>query len=387
MRRFWPFTFNFVLFAAIASVSPFIVLYYQELGFTGPQIGVLTGITPLLTLLSTPLWTGLADATRRHRLLMSLAIVVGTITLFVFPLLNAFVPVLLVAVLLNVFLAPVTPFADNAAMFMLADEKEMYSRIRLGGTIGYGLAAPIAGVLVQNHGLRLAFWGCATLFLLGLIVSQKLVHGQLDADSPARGHVRVLMSNPRWILFLIVALAGGSALAVFNNYLFPHMRELGANESTMGLALTVGTVSEIPPLFFGNRLIKRLKPYRLLMLSMVVTGLRMLLLAASKTPSLVLVIQLLNGLTFPTMWVAGVSYADEKASAGMGTTAQGLFSAVVLGFGTAVGGFIGGPLLESIGGQGLYFVFGVAVLTIVTAVALIYGRLPGEEISPDAVID
>jgi PPP family 3-phenylpropionic acid transporter len=123
------------------------------------------------------------------------------------------------------------------------------------------------------------------------------------------------------------------------------------------------------------------------MLSMVVTGLRMLLLAASKTPSLVLVIQLLNGLTFPTMWVAGVSYADEKASAGMGTTAQGLFSAVVLGFGTAVGGFIGGPLLESIGGQGLYFVFGVAVLAIVTVVALIHRRLPGEEISPDAVID
>lgn len=387
MRRFWPFTFNFILFAAIASVSPFIVLYYQGLGFTGPQIGVLTGITPLLTFFSAPLWTGLADATRQHRLLMSLAIVVGVITLFVFPLLSAFVPVLLVAVLLNVFLAPITPFADNATMFMLADEKEMYSRIRLGGTIGYGLAAPIAGMLVQNHGLRLAFWGCATLFLLGLIVSQKLVHGQLDVDSSTRGRVRTLVSNPRWILFLIVAFAGGSAFAVFNNYLFPYMRELGANESTMGLALAVGTVSEIPVLFFGNRLIRRLKPYRLLMLSMVVTGLRMLLFAGSGTPSLVLVVQLLNGLTFPAMWVAGVSYADEKAPVGMNTTAQGLFSAVVLGFGTAVGGFIGGPLLESVGGRGLYFIFGVAVLTIVIVVVLIHGRLPGEKMSPHTVID
>jgi PPP family 3-phenylpropionic acid transporter len=379
MRKLWPSTFNFLLFAAIASVSPFIVLYYQGLGFTGTQIGLLTGVTPLVTFFSAPLWTGLADATRRHRLLMSLAMLAGAITLLVFPLLNAFVPVLLIAVLLNVFVAPVTPFADSATMFMLADEKEMYSRVRIGGTIGYGLAAPIAGIFVQDYGLRFAFWGSAALFLLGFIVSQKLVYGQSEVDSPARGCVRSLMSNPRWVLFLIVAFAGGAGLAAFNNYFFPYMQELGANESTMGLALMVGTVAEIPTLFFCNRLIKRLQAYGLLTLSMVVTGLRMLLFAASGRPELVLIIQLLNGLTFPALWVAGVSYADENSSSSMRTTAQGLFSATVLGFGTAVGGFIGGLLLERMGGRGLYFAFGAGVLAVVAVAALIQRRLPAEQ--------
>jgi PPP family 3-phenylpropionic acid transporter len=378
MRKLWPFTFYFLLCAATAFVSPFIVLYYQGLGFTGAQIGLLTGIVPLITLFSAPLWTGLADATHRHQLLMSIAILVGVITTFAFPLLNAFVPVLLNAVLLYIFVSPVTPLADSATMFMLADEKEMYGRIRLGGAIGYGMAALVAGLLVQNHGLRFTFWGCATLFLLVLTVSQKFVYGQSEADNPARDRVRTMLTNPRWLLFLVVAFAGGAELAVFNNYLFPYMEELGANESTMGLALMVGTISEIPTLFFGNRLIKRLKSYGLLMLSMVVIGLRMLLFAASGTPSLVLFIQLLNGLTFTAMWVAGVSYADENAPAGMNTTAQGLFSAIFLGFGMAVGGFIGGPLLESIGGRGLYFVFGIAALVIVAIVALIQGRLEEE---------
>lgn len=378
MRKVWPFTFNFLLFAAIASVSPFMVLYYQGLGFTGTQIGLLTGIAPLITFFSAPLWTGLADATRWHRLIMSLALLVGVIILIVFPSLHAFVPVFVIVILLNSFVAPVTPLADSATMFMLADEKEMYGRIRLGGTIGYGLAASVAGVLVQSHGLRLAFWGSATLFFLGFIISQKLVYGQSEAGTPAEGHVRTLLANPRWLLFLIVAFAGGLALAAFNNYLFPYMKELGASESTMGLALMVGTISEIPTLFFGDRLIKRLKADGLLMLSMVVTGLRMVLFAASGTPGLVLFLQLLNGLTFPIMWVAGVSYADEHAPAGMRTTAQGLFSATVLGFGTAVGGFIGGPLLASLGGRGLYFAFGAVVLAIVTIVALIQKRLPSE---------
>jgi PPP family 3-phenylpropionic acid transporter len=379
MRKLWPSAFYFLLFAAIASVGPFQVLYYQGLGFTGTQIGLLTGITPLITFFSAPLWTGLADATRQHRLMMSLAMLGGVITLFVFPLLYAFVPVFLIAALLSFFFAPVSPFADSATMFMLGDEKEMYARIRLGGTIGFGLAAPVAGVLVQDYGLRSAFWASAVLLFLGFIVSQKLVYGQLTADGSAKGRIRALLASPRWLLFLIVALAGGAASAALNNFLFPYMKELGANESTMGFALTVGTLAEIPVLFFGNRLIRRFKSYGLLMLSMVVTALRLLLLAACGTPDLVLFIQLFNGLTFSAMWVAGVSYTDENAPAGMSATAQGLFSSMVLGFGTAVGGFVGGPLLEGIGGRGLYLVFGVAVLAVVAIVALIERRLPAEQ--------
>lgn len=379
MRKIWPFTFNFFLYASVAFVSPFIVLYYQGLGFTGAQVGLLTGITPLITFFSAPLWTGLADATRRHRLIMSLAILAGMVALFVFPLLKVFASILLIAILLNFFLGPVTSFVDSAAMFMLAGEKEMYGRIRLGGTIGYGLTAPIAGVLVQNYGLKFAFWGSAGLFLLGFFVSQKLVYGTSRVDTPTSGRVRTLLTDPRWLLFLTVAFAGGVALAALNSYFFPYMKELGANETTMGLALTVGTLSEIPVLFFGHHLIKRLKSHGLLMVAMIVTGLRMVLFAASGTPTLTMFIQLLNGLGFPAMWVAGVSYAHENAPEGMSSTAQGLFGAMVMGFGMAVGGFIGGPLLESIGGRGLYFVYGVFVLAIVVIVLLIQRRLPSKK--------
>ena len=387
MNKVWPFAFSFLYFASIASVFPFTVLYFRGLGFTGAQIGLLTSITPLITLFSVPLWTGLADVTRRHRLIVGLALLVGVVLMLLFPLLHAFAPVLLVFVLFNVFFAPVSSFADSATMVMLADEKEMYGRIRLGGTIGYGLTAPIAGMLVQNYGLKWAFWGCAVLFLLAFIVSQKLVYGQVKADDPVRHGVRALLANPHWFLFLTLAVASGVALAATNIYFFPYMEELGAKESVMGFALTIGTLSEIPVFFFGNRLVKRFKPYGLLMLAIVVTVIRFLLYAASGTPNLALFAQLLNGLTFPAMWVAGVSYADENAPAGMRTTAQGVFGATVFGLGNAVGGFTGGLLLESVGGRGLYLVFGVVLLAIVAIVALIQRHLPAaQKTSPHVVM-
>ncbi len=379
MRKLWPFTFNILLFASAASVLPFLVLYYQELGFTGAQIGLITGITPLVTFLIAPLWSGIADATGRHRLIMSVAILGGAAALVVYPFLDTFVPVLLIAILLNFFLAPVVPFADSATMFMLADKKEMYGRIRLGGTIGYGLAAAIAGGLVQNYSLKLAFWGSAVLLMLSFIVSQKFVYGPRRTDNPTRSGMRIILANPRWLLFLVLAFIGGIALAAFNNYFFPYMKEVGASESMMGFALTLGTISEVPVLFFGNKLLKKFKAYHLLMLSLVMTGLRLILFAVAGTTRMVLIIQVISGLTFATFWIAGVSFAEENAPPGMHTTAQGLFSAMVMGIGTAVGGFIGGILLESIGGRDLYLTIGVAVLVIVTLSAVIYNRLPGEQ--------
>jgi PPP family 3-phenylpropionic acid transporter len=183
MKGLWPFTFNVLLFAGLAFVAPFIVLYYQSAGFTGAHIGLLTGITPLITLFGAPLWTGLADATRRHRLIMSLALFVGAGAIFAFPLLKAFALILLLAIGFNAFFAPVSAFADSAALFMLAGEKDMYGRVRLGGTIGFGLAASVAGALVQNYGLRIAFWGGAAFLLLALGVSQKLTYIVLQISS------------------------------------------------------------------------------------------------------------------------------------------------------------------------------------------------------------
>jgi PPP family 3-phenylpropionic acid transporter len=374
MNKVWPFSLNFLIFAAVAFIAPFLVLYYQSLGFNGTQIGLLAGLTPLVTMVSAPFWTGLADQTRRHRLIMSATLGVSVALLLVLPGFSAFAPILLLIVLFNAFYAPVSSFTDSATMFMLGDKKELYGRVRLGGTFGFGIAATIAGVFVQNYGIRYAFWGGALLLFLALLVSQKLVFGQARAGVAIQQGLRTLLVDRRWILFLTLALAGGFALAANNSYFLPYMKELGTAESLMGVVLTIGVLSEIPVLFFSNRLLQRFTANGLLLLAMIVTGLRLVVLAMVQTPEAALLLQLINGLTFPAMWIAGVAYADQYAPPGMRSTAQGIFGAMVFGLGLAIGGFVGGPILEQAGGQAVFLIYGVIVLAVTLAVALLQCR-------------
>jgi MFS family permease len=115
-------------------------------------------------------------------------------------------------------------------------------------------------------------------------------------------------------------------------------------------------------MIFGGWLLKRLKPLGLMTLGMVVIGLRVLLYSAFNFPEAILLFQLLHGLTYPAIWIAGVAYAYENAPGGLRVTGQGLFGASMVGLGAAVGGFLGGLLIDVVGSRGMYLIFGAIVL-------------------------
>lgn len=384
MKRIWPFSFYFLQYAAFSAFLPFIVLFYQQLNFTGTQIGLLTGIPPLLTLVAAPFWTSVADATHRHRLIMSLGIGVALVSILVMQSVTTFVLIFIIILVYNFFFAPVGSLADSATIAMLGEDRGMYGRIRLGGTIGWGVIAPIAGVMVDNYGLKVAFWGFSLFMFINLFVAQKVVHDSTEHVKSDNHGIRYFLMNRRWLLFLFSAFLGGLGALSVASYLFPYMAEMGSSESLMGIASMIATVTELPIFFFGNRLVKRFGARGLFVLALVLLGIRSLLFAWASTPFAVLVLQAFGGTLFPAMWLAGVAYADEHAPAGLKSTAQGLFGAVSFGCGSAVGGFVGGLLLERVGGRGLFLVFGVAILVGLGIVEVVRRILPSEEVPQTA---
>ncbi len=362
MKRIWPFTFYVLYFAALSSLMPYLVLFYQELSFSGAQIGLLTGIPTLVTLVAAPFWAGVADAKRWHKWIMGLGILVAVIVVFLLQSFSGFIFVFVLIILFNTSISPVASLADSATINMLGEERAMYGRIRLGGTIGWGVFAPIAGMLIQRYGLSAGFWSFSGLMLVNVLVSQKFVHGSHDHSDAKQGGIRVMLTSRRWINFLFLAFLGGIGSFSVAAYLFPYMAELGASESMMGVASSIATVTEVFIFFFGNRLVKRFGSYGLLTLALVMSGLRSVLYSLVSTPEMVLVLQAFGGTIFPALWLAGVSYADENAPLGLKSSAQGLFGAMTFGVGSAAAGFLGGLLLGTIGGRGMFLVLGIIVL-------------------------
>ena len=162
----WSKTFYFCFYAAAAALLPFLALYFESLGLTGRQIGFLAGISPLVSLFGAPLWGALADASRRHKTILSIAIAGAIALALVLSQITLFTLLIPAVVFYSLFASPIIPLTDNAVMTMLADRKGQYGRQRIWGAVGWGLAAPLIGFLIEISGLQWAFWGYSGIMLI-----------------------------------------------------------------------------------------------------------------------------------------------------------------------------------------------------------------------------
>jgi PPP family 3-phenylpropionic acid transporter len=370
-----PSIYYFLYYAAISFLYPYLALFYQGQGLTGGQIGLLAAILPIIAFFGAPLWTGIADAIHRHKAAAVIAILGAATMALILPGVATFAGLILAVGLLAFFMSPIGSLTDSAILSLLGERKEKYGRVRLWGTLGYGVVAPLAGELIGRYGLQWAFWGYAILMLAGLLIAIPIPFRQSRSSGSFLGGMRSLFANQPWMLFLVMVFIGGVGMATINNYLLIYMEGLGASKSLMGLALMVATASEIPALFFGNQFLRRFGARGLLIIAMTTIGLRLIFYSLTTLPWVVLLIQLVHGLTFAIILIAGVSYADQVAPAGMKATTQGMFSGTLMGFGAATGGLLGGVLMERFQPAGMYGIVGAIVLVSLVAFLFIERKL------------
>jgi len=376
--KFWSFSFYMMFFAAVAALYNFVVLFYDNQGLPGSQIGVLMSMGSLLGMFAGPLLSGLADASRQHRLVLSLAVIGSLSTIFCFPFFHSFWAFFFLITLQSVFSAPIIPLVDNATLAILGEQKRYYGLVRLGGTIGYGLTGPIASLVVERYGLQWSFWMYSAFLLVGLIAVQQLHFSQKPTGQSFLHGVRQVLGERRWIVFLAVAMMAGIGTGIISSYLFLYLERIGTSTAWMGWALTISTGTELVILLFASPLMKNFKARGLLTLGLAGTAIRCMLYGVTSIPWMALAIQLLQAVSYPLILVAGVSYADEIAPAGMGATGQGIFNSAFMGIGFALGGFFGGVLSQYIGVQQMFLVIGAVVMIA----AIVYGVLPRTDPAP-----
>ena len=354
----------FFYYAALACFLPFLALYFQSLGFTGSQIGLLVSINPLTALFAGPFWNGMADATHRHKAVL-LGVMVGCgVSVFLISLTRNFGLLIPLVAAYSFFSSPIIPLFNSSILNLLGDRQEEFGSQRLWASIGWGVAGPIVGWLTGRFGLHLAFYSYLVAITLALLTTLRLpiYSAGSHPDGTYWRRLQTLIANKSWYLFLLVIFLSGIGLSVVDNFLFLYMQEMGASNTLMGLALTAATISEIPVLFFASWMLRRWGTRGLLVISLAAIVFRIFGYTLADAPWQVLLLQFTHGLTYSAMLVAGVTFASQMAPAGLDATAQSVFHTTMTGMGGITGSLAGGMLFERFGGEGLYAISGTVVL-------------------------
>ncbi len=354
--------FYFVFFASLGPLVSFFNIYLQSQGLSGAQIGWISSMAPLITLVSSPFWGGLADRWQIHRpVLVLCTILTGVVTMLLTAAQGFWVLMALVLMLFFVR-TPVPILVDASVMDMMRRTGGSYGRQRMWGSIGFALATYVFGLLIAGNDLRLIFWlhagfigiGCT---LLALTLPIERSNGRVNLVAG----LRQMIGQPGYASFLVAILFAGIGLSGYVNFLSLQLGALGGSQAQIGLAWSMNVVLEIPVMYMGARWFARYRYGRLILVGFVGFIFTFAGMALAATPLQFLLVLPLNGISYGIFWVAVVGYASESAPPGLTATSQGLVGAIQGGIGWGVGALVCGYLWDGFGGSAVFALSATAI--------------------------
>jgi PPP family 3-phenylpropionic acid transporter len=365
-------------FMALGSLIPFIYLYYERLGLSGVQIGTLAAIPLLVSSVTALLWGAAADALRRHRLVLGIALLGSPAAVLLISRAQSYAALAVLVAAYALFNSPTVPLLDSAALEATETTGRDYGTLRVWGTIGWSISVWIVGMLIQDQGARVMFYIYAALMALTFLASLFGRPRLRVLQTPLGRGIRSLLLRADVAAFLLAVFLLSTTTGAVTAFFSIYLDGLGAGEGMIGLAWMISSLSEIPVMIGAARLKRRMGTGGLLVTGFLVYALRWLLFSIIDDPTLALLPQLLHGLSFGAFLVGGVTYMSERAPEGLGTTAQAMFTTVSYGLASIVGSLGGGYLYDRIGMAGL---FRVLFVTALASVAVLWAalRMPRRE--------
>ncbi len=159
---------------------------------------------------------------------------------------------------------------------------------------------------------------------------------------------------------------------LFSANLIDIVEKAGGDVSTMGVALSLAAVVELPVMFLFSRIMKKLSPERLLLIGAFFYIVRCVLFLVANSMALIYVAQAFQMLTYAVVTPASVYLSDKLIDKEFSNTGQALVAFTVT-VGTVFGFFIGGLTAER-GGATRVLIAGL-IITIVGFILMLIANI------------
>jgi PPP family 3-phenylpropionic acid transporter len=370
----------FLTYAAGAAwLSYFNLFLKQYVGLTDGQIGIVTAIQQINTLLLLPFWGMVADRFGRKNILVFNMILV-TILLYGFIFQKIFISVLAFTYLFTLFYNPIVSLVDSIALDYLEQSgKSSYGSIRLWASIGWAVSSVITGYFVRPEKIYLIFPIASSVMLLNWLIL-KFIYRPLkiikNLQSLKLKHLgEIIMKDKRLAIILLIMFFYGIFSAPIHLFINVYYAEIGAAYYHVGYAYAFQALSEVPFFFFGRKIIEWTGSRRMIVITMLVTSLRMFAYSATTSPWIAISIGTIHGISLALFLVAFISFVHQFIPPEWRATGQSFVYAFYFGGGMAVGNLWTGFLANHIGMGGAMFVEGTLTLVLVIFTLFIFGTI------------
>ena len=303
LRRATPYyaLIQGLYWAVFCLMVGFASAFLLDRGFTNGQIGLILGLSYLLSAILQPA-IGSLFSRKGIRLNYGIAcayIPVAALSLAILTLPLPRVPLAVMLVTIFTIQSMLQPSVNALHQsFETQDDRVNFGLARGVGSAAYALSSFLMGRLLGRFSPTIlpGAYGAAVVALIAVLFCARTGSGAGPASMDSRGvsYADILREHPRMALFLVGAACMFLTYSFIDNFLLQIILSIGGTSGNLGTAITLSAMTELPAMIIFAQFTRRGKGVRVFMISIWFWLAKDVLTLVAPSPRVLYAVQLLN---------------------------------------------------------------------------------------------
>jgi len=299
-KKFWTLRYiiiNATYFAVYSGIHAYASVFLLEKGFSNTLIGITLALANVLSVIFQPLVAGLIDKqgklTNRNVSMASTALLLaGSVLLLIIK--NGIVVIFIIFALIYMVQMVYQPILTAMYFEYEAAGCHIYFGLARGlGSVGFAITSVFTGMAIGRFGVSILMILDIIFLTVALIVLYFFKKPSAVVSKPAGTEVAhnnlfsFIKTYPSFMLFVVGAVCFFFAHNAINDYMIQIITPLGGTEASMGTAVFIAALLELPTMALIDKIMKKVSCRNLLLFAGAAFFVKTLLMLLA--PNMVLV--------------------------------------------------------------------------------------------------
>jgi len=364
------------IYYAFGALYPLLSQYYKAMGLSGTQIGTISSVTPLISIIAQPIWGMICDKYQvRKPVLVGTMFAAAAISLL-FTFVTSYAWILVLFLFVSLFQCAVVPITDSMALTYANKQGMQFGNIRLWGAVGFAVAVFLTGLAVQAAGPDAIFYCYAAALMVSVLILRRIPDEGDSVNVRLFHGLGQLVKLPRFVLFLISSFFIFGAINANNIWFSLFYEHIGGTVAGIGLAFLLFAGSEAPFMKVSAYFVRRWGLELTILLAGAVSAVRWFWYSSAPDTTVILLTFFIQGISVGFYLATAAQFVRDNTPASLQVTALAIFASVGHGLGTMSCHFLAGLIMDQAGILNTYMFFGIfTVLGLIPLLVIRFGRL------------
>ena len=287
---------NAAYFVAFCTIHAYAAVFLLANGFNNTEVGILLAVANIVSAIFQPIIAGIIDKpgflTNKRFIMISVLIILGgSLVLMAVP--GKKIPIFIVFATIYMI-----QFAYQPVMTALCFEYQkagcniFYGLARGLGSASFAFTSLFIGRVVEKNGVSILIWVSIAAMIISALITLTFVKPKASDGAEEAGNAEAAVAHnsfssfaktyPAFILFLVATICFFFAHNMINDFMIQIIRNLGGNETELGIANFLQAILELPVMALIGIILKKLSADKLLIISGIAFFIKILILVFAK---------------------------------------------------------------------------------------------------------